>query len=88
MDGSDQGIWKWDIDTALLSTFVERKNKFLINHFVKPSKGRLETFSDGPLIIYVKPHSLLSLLSHHHSGADIFAQLDRTRAGFAPDAGG
>lgn len=25
MDGSDQGIWKWDIDTALLSTFVERK---------------------------------------------------------------
>ena len=25
MDGSDRGIWKWDIDTALLSTFVERK---------------------------------------------------------------
>ena len=25
MDGLDQGIWKWDIDTALLSTFVERK---------------------------------------------------------------
>ena len=27
MDGSDQGIWKWDIDTALLSTFVERITK-------------------------------------------------------------
>ena len=25
MDGSERGIWKWDIDTALLSTFVERK---------------------------------------------------------------